>query len=97
VKVVRKLIIVALIGICFGILGGLVGTETYFRTHSPRQPDPVHGVIYPVYVQDRTPVYVNARKWYWFESPKSGLIYWTLSFASGCGAYVLNKRWGVFK
>lgn len=96
-KAVHKLIVVGLIGVCFGILGGLFGAEAYFRAYSPRRPDPDHGYTYPVSVQERTPVYLNARQWYWFESPTSEMIYWPSFAVSACGAYFLNKRWGVFR
>jgi hypothetical protein len=66
-------------GILFALFSlhvlGLIYTEYYFRAYSPRAPDPARGFVYAVHLQEAAPVYLNAKQWFWYESPTMHLVY----------------------
>ena len=66
-------------GILFALFGlhvlGMIYTEYYFRAFSPRSPDVARGFVYAAHLKEAAPVYLNAKQWFWYESPTMHLVY----------------------
>jgi hypothetical protein len=95
-KTIRYIVVLGLLGICFGILGCLFYLDWYFYNHSPRQADAAHGFVFPATVHHGATVYLTAEQWRLFQSPTSSFIWYGLFMVAAVTAYLLNRRWRVF-
>src|SRR5437867_3894148 len=96
-KIIRYMILFGLIAICFGILGAGFYFDSYFYCYSPREPDPLHGYIYPAIVHHGAKVYLSEEQWRWFESPRVATGYCLLFLGAALGAHVVNQRWKLLR
>jgi hypothetical protein len=96
-KIIRYVILFGLMAICFGLLGAAFYFDSYFYVHSPKEPDQLHGYVYPAIVHHGAKVYLSAEQWRWFESTDAKTCYSLLFLAAATGAYLLNQRWKLLR
>ena len=96
-KAARLAVVLVLAGIPLGLFCRLVYLEAYDRNHAPRHKVEAIGAVIPVSVQDRTPVYLTPKQWFWFASPTGTAIQFAVFAVSAAAGAVLNGKWRVFR
>ena len=87
----RKIIVIALVTVCFGSVASVICLDEYFyRTH-PRQSEPQAGRIYPQWIYHGARVYLTRVEKLPFD------LSWYVGAISAMTAYFLNERWKVIR
>ena len=90
-QLVRKTIVISLLGICAATLGTTIYLDDYFYRTRPRAPQPEVGRIYPEWIHHGTLVYLTRIERAPFEYS------WYLFAICAAGAYLLNRRWKAIR
>jgi len=87
----RKIVVIALMVVCFGTIAFSIYLDEYFYRTRPRQSEPQAGRIYPKWIHHGTLVYLTRIEKLPFE------LSWYVGGIAAMGAYLLNQRWKVIR
>jgi hypothetical protein len=90
-RLVRKTIVISLLGISAATLGTTIYLDEYFYGTRPRAPQPQVGRVYPQRIHGGTLVYLTRIERAPFDYS------WYLCGICVAGAYLLNRRWNAIR
>lgn len=90
-QILRKSIVISLLGICAAALGMTIYLDDHFFRTRPRAPRPEVGRVYPKWIHGGTLVYLTRIERAPFDYS------WYLFGICVAGAYLLNRRWNAVR